>query len=64
MTPGSRRHNPLHLRKLRYVGSSLDFGEKENCGVPGPARRSKKIFQETQLFLAKMTQVDTFNRPI
>jgi hypothetical protein len=58
MTPSSRRRNPPYLRKLRHSGSSLDFGRRKSCGVPGSVRRSKKIFRKTQLFLAHPAQGD------
>jgi hypothetical protein len=42
MTPSFGQRNPLYLRKLRRIGSSLDFDRKKTCGVPGSARDLRK----------------------
>jgi hypothetical protein len=48
MTPGSRRHNPLHLEKLRDIGSILAADSAQTCGMPGLPRRSKKNLHEAK----------------
>jgi hypothetical protein len=50
MTPGSGRHNPLYLEKLRNVGSTLAAESAQICGMPGWPRTTKENLHHAKTY--------------